>query len=279
MHCLTFDIEEHFQVSAFESPERRGEWSELESRVERNTHKILELLVSREVKATFFVLGWIAERHCGLVRAIVKEGHEIASHGYDHKMISSQSQEEFREDIRKTKGLLEDMSGTAILGYRAPSFSITTDTLWALAILAEEGYIYDSSIFPIMHDRYGIPGAKPVFHLLTTNAGPLWEVPPATASIVGIRIPIAGGGYFRLYPYALVRYFLKKGEDEGQTHVMYIHPWELDPEQPRMKGSLFSRFRHYVNLHKTHQKLSSLMEDFDFGPISSVLDELTSGSQ
>ena len=163
-----------------------------------------------------------------------------------------------------------------ISGYRAPSFCITRETLWALAILVEEGYIYDSSIFPILHDRYGIPGAKPTFHLLPTDAGPLWEVPPATVSFAGVRIPIAGGGYFRLFPYVLTHYLMRKGAAADQTHVIYLHPWELDPEQPRMNGPLLSRFRHYINIHKTNRRLSSLMDDFNFGPIMSVFVEMTS---
>src|SRR6266571_5331562 len=267
IHCLTFDIEEHFQVSAFDSPMRRRHWSHFESRVERNTEKLLDLLAMQDVRATFFVLGWVAERHPGLVRAIAQERHEVSSHGYAHELITAQTPATFREDVRKAKALLEDLLGLPVLGYRAPSFTIVQDTIWALPILVEEGYAYDSSIFPIQHDRYGMPGANPDCHCLSTDAGPLWEIPPSTIQIAGIRVPIAGGGYFRLFPYPLLRKLLKYVETGGQPLVMYLHPWEIDPDQPRMNGPLLARFRHYLNLHKTEDRLIHLMNEFSFGPI------------
>jgi len=270
-NCLTFDIEEHFQVSAFESPMRRRHWDRFESRVERNTEKILELLRKRDVRATFFVLGWVAERHPDLVRRIAREGHEVASHGYAHELITTQTQDQFQEDVRRAKGILEDLIGEKVLGYRAPSFTITRETIWALTILVEEGHVYDSSVFPIFHDRYGMPGAYPWVHEVATEAGVIWEIPLSTVSLGGFRMPIAGGGYFRLFPYNLLRQLLGRVQAQGQPLVMYLHPWELDPDQPRMNGSLVSRFRHYVNLHKTEERLVSLLHEFAFGPIRETI--------
>ena len=275
VHCLTFDIEEHFQVSAFESPMRRRHWDHCESRVERNTEKILELLRMRDVRATFFVLGWVAERHRKLIKRIADEGHEIASHGYAHELITLLSPNQFREDIRKTKGILEEINSAPVLGYRAPSFTITRDTTWAFQILVEEGYVYDSSVFPILHHIYGMLGAKTKSHVVLTEAGPLWEFPLSTATMAGLRLPIAGGGYFRLFPYRLLRRMLKRVEADGQGLVMYLHPWELDPDQPRMHGPLLSRFRHYVNLQKTEGRLMQLLEDFRFAPIRDAIPLIT----
>ncbi len=269
-HCLSFDVEEHFQVSAFESPMRRRHWEQFESRVEVNTERLLGLLAKRGVRATFFVLGWVAERYPSLVRRIASGGHEIASHGYGHELITGQTPVAFREDIRKAKGILESILSQPVLGYRAPSFSITKDTMWAPQILVEEGYIYDSSIFPVLHDRYGVPSANPAVHQLLTESGPLWEVPPSTVKYMGVRLPVAGGGYFRLYPYAILRALLRKLEGEGSPLVMYMHPWEFDPDQPRMEGSLVSRMRHYLNLDKTESRMRALLQDFSFAPIREV---------
>lgn len=273
-HCLSFDVEEHFQVSAFASPMRRRNWDQFESRVERNTDTILNLLDVRQSKATFFILGWVAERNPGVVRKLFERGHEIASHGYGHELITAQTPEMFREDIRRAKNILEGLTGAPVYGYRAPSFTITAETQWALPILVEEGYIYDSSIFPVLHDRYGMPGANPQCHQLETSAGKLWEVPPSTVNIGGVRVPVAGGGYFRLFPYPLLRWMLRRIESEGQPLVMYLHPWELDPTQPRMQGPLLSRFRHYLNLRKTEGRLAALLQDFVFGPIRQVVPAL-----
>jgi polysaccharide deacetylase family protein (PEP-CTERM system associated) len=273
-HCLSFDVEEHFQVSAFESPMRRRHWDQFESRVQTNTEKLLELLAKKGVQATFFILGWVAERYPSLVRQIASAGHEVASHGYAHELITSQTPVVFREDIRKAKAILESILSKPVLGYRAPSFSITKDTMWATQVLVEEGYIYDSSIFPVVHDRYGVPSANPELHQLSTASGLLWEVPPSTVKCLGVRLPVAGGGYFRLYPYPVLRALLRKLEGEGAPLVMYMHPWEFDPDQPRMEGSMVSRMRHYLNLDKTEGRMRALLEDFSFAPIRQVFPQI-----
>lgn len=273
-HCLSFDVEEHFQVSAFESPMRRRHWDQFESRVEANTERLLEILAQRSVRATFFVLGWVAERYPALVRRVALGGHEVASHGYGHELITSQTPNVFREDIRKAKAILESIVSQPVLGYRAPSFSITKDTMWATQILVEEGYLYDSSIFPVLHDRYGVPSANPDVHQLLTESGVLWEVPPSTVKCLGVRVPVAGGGYFRLYPYTLLRALLRKLENEGASLVMYMHPWEFDPGQPKMEGSLLSRMRHYLNLDKTESRMCELLQDFSFAPIRYVFPQI-----
>jgi polysaccharide deacetylase family protein (PEP-CTERM system associated) len=273
-HCLSFDIEEHFQVSAFASPMRRRHWDVYESRVERNTDAILRLLDHRGFKATFFILGWVAERAPHLVRRLAAGGHEIASHGYGHELITAQDPQVFREDIRRAKGILEDLTGSRVYGYRAPSFSITAETKWALPILVEEGYVYDSSVFPILHDRYGMPGANPQCHQIETVSGKLWELPPSTVRMGGFRIPVAGGGYFRLFPYPMLRWMLRRIEAEGQSLVVYLHPWELDPAQPRMQGPWLSRFRHYLNLKKTEGRLTAMLNDFEFGPLQAMIPNL-----
>jgi polysaccharide deacetylase family protein (PEP-CTERM system associated) len=271
MHGLSFDIEEHFQVAAFDCVARRRHWGSLESRVERNTHLILDLLEARGIHATMFVLGWVAERHKGLIRRIVESGHELASHGYAHELITAQTPPVFREDIRRAKHILEDIGGRPILGYRAPTFSITKESEWALPILVEEGYHYDSSIMAIVHDRYGMPGAIPTIHKISTESGPIWEVPPSTYKWAGLTIPVAGGGYFRLIPYRLLKPLLRRVEAQGHPLVMYLHPWELDPHQPRMRGSTLSKFRHYLNLHKVESRLQQLLKDFSFGPIQQLV--------
>ena len=218
-----------------------------------------------------FVLGWVAERNKTLVKRIVDAGHELASHGYGHELITVQNPQAFREDVSRAKKILEDIGGKPVLGYRAPTFSITKETEWALPILVEEGYRYDSSIVPIVHDYYGIPGAYPTIHTLKTDSGPIVEVPPSTCEFAGWKIPIAGGGYFRLFPYPLLKKLLRRVEAQGQPLIMYLHPWELDPGQPRMSGSFISQFRHYVNLGKVHGRLTQLLQDFSFSPIRSLL--------
>ena len=275
MHCLSFDVEEHFQVSAFWSEARRQQWDKYESRVENNTRKLVELLAQHDTKATFFVLGWVAERYPGLVKMLVGQGHEIASHGYGHEVITGQTPRMFRDDVRKAKGILEDISGKRVCGYRAPSFSITKDTKWAIPVLIEEGYLYDSSIFPVLHDRYGMPDATPTIHLLRGEVGCIWEVPPSTTNILGVRFPVAGGGYFRLFPYPILRQLLKRIERAGHPLVMYLHPWELDPDQPKMQGSCLSMFRHYINLHRTEDRLCSLLADFCFTSIREALEPVS----
>ncbi len=271
IHGISFDIEEHFQVAAFDSVARRRHWETQESRVDRNTEVILDVLDQRGIKATMFVLGWVAERNKTLVKRIVDAGHELASHGYGHELITAQQPNTFREDVRRAKSILEDIGGKPVLGYRAPTFSITKETEWALPILVEEGYRYDSSIVPIVHDYYGIPGAQSTIHTRNTKSGSIVEVPPSTCKLAGYTLPIAGGGYFRLFPYPILKKLLRRVEGQGQPLIMYLHPWELDPGQPRMRGSVLSQFRHYLNLDKVHGRLTQLLKDFSFGPIQALL--------
>ena len=240
--------------------------------MEQNVEKILSILSFHQTRATFFVLGWVAKKHRNLVKAIASCGHEIASPGFGHELITAQTPSLFREDIRISKGILEDIIGGQVHGYRAPSFTITSETQWALPILVEEGYVYDSSIFPIQHDRYGMPGADPWCHRVETSAGALWEVPPSTIRMGPIRFPIAGGGYFRLYPYRILRNLLNRVAGEGHPLIMYLHPWELDPDQPRMEGSPLSKFRHYLNLRKTESRLQQLVTDFKFTSVREAID-------
>ena len=265
-HVLSFDVEEHFQVSAFSSDARRLQWDRLESRVEQNTLRLADLLSQAETKATFFVLGWVAERHPGLVKALAKQGHEIASHGYGHELVTNQNESEFRDDVRRSKRILEDLTGEMVLGYRAPSFSITDQTSWALPILVEEGYLYDSSIYA-RFQRSEKTGMQRCVREIVTAAGPIFEIALPTTNLCGIQLPIAGGGYFRLIPYSVSRIFLRQLEKAGTQFVMYLHPWEIDPDQPRMEGAVVSRFRHYLNLKKTEQRLQYLLRDFAFAPV------------
>lgn len=272
-HVLSFDVEEHFQVSAFWSEARREQWDCLESRVEQNTLRLMELLARAGTKATFFVLGWVAERHPELVKVLVKEGHEIASHGYGHELVTNQTEREFRDDVRRAKHILEDLMGKKVFGYRAPSFSITDETPWALAILAEEGYLYDSSIYDRLQRSETIRSARGVREVVTV-AGNIFEVALPTANFWGIQLPIAGGGYFRLFPYSASRMFLKQFEKTGHQFVMYFHPWEIDPDQPRMDGSLVSQFRHYLNLKRTEKRLQALLHDFAFAPVIDAVEPI-----
>jgi len=270
IHCLSFDVEEHFQVSAFWSDERRQQWDRYESRVGENTRRLAELLAKHGTKATFFVLGWVAERHPDLVKSLVAQGHEIASHGYGHELVTTQSPELFRQDVRKSKNILEDLIGNAVVGYRAPSFSITSDNSWALSILVEEGYQYDSSIYE-RFNRTGTSRHCAGRFEINTPVGSLWEVPPSTLRVAGFHIPVAGGGYFRLFPYAVSKNLLRRLESHGATLVMYLHPWEIDSQQPRMDGPWLSQARHYMNLDRTESRLAALVEDFRFGTIAQFL--------
>ncbi len=272
-HVLSFDIEEHFQVSAFWSSARRQQWDQLESRVERNTLRLAEILAHFETKATFFILGWVAERHPGLVKALAKQGHEIASHGYGHELVINQTDHEFRDDIRRSKRILEDLIGAVVFGYRAPSFSITAQTPWALTILAEEGYLYDSSINARFQRSEKAEKKHGAYEIITT-AGNIFEVALPTASLCGIQLPIAAGGYFRLFPYFASKIFLSQLEKAGTQLIMYMHPWEIDPDQPRMDGPLISRFRHYLNLKKTEQRLHYLLRDFSFAPVVEIVEPI-----
>lgn len=276
IHCLSFDVEEHFQVSAFWSDSRRQQWDRYESRVEGNTSALADLLARHGIKATFFVLGWVAERHPGLVKSLADQGHEIASHGYGHELVTAQSPECFRNDVRMAKRILEDIIGSPIIGYRAPSFSITSETEWALSILVEEGYRYDSSIY----DRFNRSEERQPSmegYDIKTPAGSIWEVPLSTVKVLGFQLPVAGGGYFRLFPYAVSKMFLQRLEAQGATLVMYLHPWEIDPHQPRMEGPWLSQLRHYMNLQKTQERLECLVKDFRFSAIRDIV--RTVGSQ
>lgn len=269
-HVISFDVEEHFQVSAFWSDARRQQWDRLESRVEQNTLRLMELLAQVETKATFFVLGWVAERHPGLVKALAQQGHEIASHGYGHELVTNQTDDEFREDVRRAKCILEDLTGEMVYGYRAPSFSITDRTPRTLAILVEEGYLYDSSIYARFQRSEKVGKTRGACKIATA-AGNIFEVALPTANLCGIQFPIAGGGYFRLFPYSASRIFLRQLEKAGTQLVMYLHPWEIDPDQPRMDGPLVSRFRHYLNLNRTEQRLQYLLRDFSFAPVVEIV--------
>ncbi len=263
---LTIDVEDYFQVSAFEKNISPDAWPRFETRVNKNTENILAALDVYNVKATFFIVGWIAEKYPALVKEIGLRGHEIGCHSYKHQRIQTLTREEFKEDTKRSKAILEDITGKRVIGYRAPSYSITKKTIWALDILAELGFEYDSSIFPIFHDTYGIPDAPRFTY--RHDGLELTEYPISTALILGRKVPVAGGGYFRLFPYWFTRMALKSiNNKEKQPFVFYLHPWEIDPGQPRMKNiSLLSRFRHYNNLSKTNTRLHKLLSDFQFGP-------------
>jgi polysaccharide deacetylase family protein (PEP-CTERM system associated) len=275
VNLFTVDIEDYFQVSAFEHYVQRKEWGRFECRVVPNTHRILRLLARYNVRGTFFMLGWIAQHYPHLVQDIKRDGHEIAAHGYWHRLIYDQTPEDFRADLRQARDVIQDITATSVNAYRAPSFSITTQSLWALEILSEEGFTVDSSIFPIHHDRYGIADADPRIRQIATGAGTIWEVPPSVSRFAGMNMPV-GGGYFRLYPFFVTCYLLRRiNHLTKQPFTIYVHPWELDPDQPRISiRSRTSRFRHYVNLHKTERKLERLLREFRFGPIADVITSL-----
>jgi polysaccharide deacetylase family protein (PEP-CTERM system associated) len=260
-NALTVDVEDYFQVEAFAGVIDRGNWDAFPRRVVRNTDRLLDILAEAGVSGTFFTLGWIAERHPELVRRIVAEGHELASHGSDHYRVDRQSPEEFRDDIRRSKALLEDIGGTAVAGYRAPTFSVGIKSRWAHAILAEEGFRYSSSVYPIAHDLYGTPEAPR--RAFCPQPGFI-EIPLTTVRLFGRNFPTAGGGYFRLLPYAVTRTALRKaGNELGASCIFYLHPWEIDPGQPRQGQAPFrSRLRHYINLGRTEERLRRLLRDF-----------------
>lgn len=273
INALTFDVEEYFHAEAFGSVVRPEEWPTLESRVVTATDRLLELLSETAVSATFFVLGWVAERHPALVRAIQTQGHEVACHGYNHQMLTRLSRSELVEDLRRAKATIEDAAGTVVIGYRAPTFSMVRATLWSLEALAEAGFRYDSSIFPIVHDRYGIPDAARFPHRLAAGPGrEIAEFPLSTITGLGWRFPVAGGGYFRLLPYAVTRWALRHlNRREGQPGIVYLHPWELDPGQPRMPVGRLTHLRHSVNTRTTEPKLRRLLREFRFAPVRDVL--------
>ena len=267
VNAITFDVEDYFMVSAFDSLVTRDQWASYESRVTANTKKILSVLKEYGVSATFFILGWVAEHYPGLVREITKMGHEVACHGYDHRLIYGQTPDEFRLDIRKAKKILESIVGVPVIGYRAPSFSLVKETLWATDILREEGIRYDSSIVPAQHSRGGILLSPIVPY--TING--LIEFPISVIKIVGISFPYSGGGYFRLFPYSMVRRGISCSNHKGWPVVVYLHPWELDPDQPRFKLKLLDKTKHYLNLSQTEKKLKRLLMDFRFGTVREVL--------
>jgi polysaccharide deacetylase family protein (PEP-CTERM system associated) len=275
-NALTIDVEDYYQVSAFESLVPFNNWEQYESRVERNTSRLLDLFDAQAIHATFFVLGWVAERHPDLVLAIHERGHEVASHGYAHQRVYTQAPEQFRIETQRSKRILEDIVGQPVLGYRAASYSITAKSLWALDILQELGFVYDSSIFPVHHDKYGIPQAQRFCHVLTENKeNSLVEFPLSTVQCMGTNIPIAGGGYFRLFPYSFTRWGLRRvNQKERHPVVVYLHPWEIDPDQPRLPARGLSRWRHYINLARTEKRLAHLLRDFQWGTMAEVLQQL-----
>lgn len=276
--ALTVDVEDYFQVSAFERCIARDEWESWPQRVELNTDRVLDLFARHNLLGTFFILGWVAERFPGMVRRIADAGHEIACHGYGHTRITAMSREEFRADIRRAKSILENLTGVQILGYRAPSYTITARTLWALDELIDAGFVYDSSIFPIRHDIYGMPDANRLPHTIIRENGSIREFPPTTfpLTVFGKKrnLPVAGGGYLRLLPVSWISSAFTTLLRKGDPCLLYFHPWEVDPGQPRVRAPLKSRFRHYLNLDKTVGKLDYLFSRHRFAPMRHVLDEV-----
>ncbi|MGI4943535.1 MAG: XrtA system polysaccharide deacetylase [Janthinobacterium lividum] len=268
--AMTVDVEDYFQVQAFAGVVERAAWDSLPCRVEANMDRILAAFDQAGVRGTFFTLGWIADRHPAVVRAIVAGGHELASHGYGHARADGQTPEEFRQDVRQAKQVLEDLGGVAVTGYRAPTFSIGPRNPWAFDVLAEEGYRYSSSIYPVRHDLYGVPDA-PRFPYRPTS-GPLVEIPMTTVRVMGRNIPCAGGGYFRLMPYPLYRMLLRRyHRAEHAAGVFYFHPWEVDPGQPRIqKASRMAQFRHYVNIPAMQGRVERLLQDFTWDRMDRV---------
>lgn len=261
VNAMSVDVEDYFQVSAFEGLVPREAWDRQPRRVEANTHAVLDLFAEAGVRATFFTLGWVAQRHPGLVRRICEEGHELASHGWEHVRATEQDRRTFFADVSRTKALLEDLSGVVVRGYRAASYSIVRRNWWAFEALAEAGYHYSSSVYPIHHDLYGVPDA-PLEPFRPDNADIL-EIPVSVVEVAGWRLPAGGGGFFRLYPYAFSRWAIRCVNRAGRRLVFYFHPWEIDPEQPLMAGaSRRSRLRHYLNLKRMRPRLARLLRDF-----------------
>lgn len=272
LNAFTIDVEDYFQVSAFERDIPRNTWDSFEVRVVDNTYRVLDLLALHGVRGTFFVLGWVAERFPGLVRDIHACGHEIGSHSYWHRLVYQQTPQQFREDLVASRDVLQDTIGNRVTAYRAPSFSIRRDSWWAMEILVEEGFEIDSSVFPVRHDRYGVPDADRQIHSIDTPAGSITEFPLPVKDFGRWRLPVGGGGYFRLYPRNWTYRWLREiNEVHSRPFAFYAHPWEVDPEQPRMQiRSKVSRFRHYVNQGSTHEKLNSMLSRFEFGTMAEV---------
>lgn len=273
-HLFTVDVEEYFQVTVFEKVVKRVQWDSLPSRVERGVDVLLDLLERHGGHGTFFTLGWIADRHPGLVTKIAAAGHEIASHGWWHRRVPNMGRAEFRAGLRDSKAILEDLSGQEVLGFRAPSFSIVPGTEWAFDVLLEEGYRYDSSLFPIRRRGYGYPDAKPGPHLIEREGGTLIELPMATTRAAGIRLPAAGGGYLRILPFSLslIRRALDEQRRAGESAVFYVHPWEVDPHQPRLPAGPVAHLRHYTGLTRMLPKLERLLEEFRFTSVARRFD-------
>jgi polysaccharide deacetylase family protein (PEP-CTERM system associated) len=266
---MSVDLEDYFQVEAFASRIPRSRWPLFPSRVKRNTMRTLELFAQYRCKATFFVLGWVAEREPALIREVAQAGHEVACHSHLHRPIYTLTPDEFREDLRRSKAAIEDACGVKAVGFRAPTFSITSKSLWALDILVGEGFEYDSSIFPIRHDLYGMPGAPRWLHRKQSPSGrSIWELPPSTIRIGKTIVPFGGGGYLRLLPMSFTRWAIQTTHQrERQPVIVYFHPWELDPEQPRLSGSWKSRFRHYNGLDKTAERVQEILSIGRFQPL------------
>lgn len=276
INALTVDVEDYYHVTAFARHVKIEDWDGYESRVEQNTYRLLDIIGEHGIRGTFFVLGWVAQRYPKLVKAIAAEGHEVACHGYSHQLVYNQTPQQFRGETIRAKEILEDLAQRPVVGYRAASYSITERSRWALDILAELGFHYDSSVFPIRHDLYGIPSAPPLPYRLRTPAGHrLVEFPLSTLKILGYRMPVAGGGYFRLFPYVVTRTALK-AINGGQRYpfIFYLHPWEIDPAQPRIRANPTSRFRHYNNLHRCESRLRRLLAEFRFATVKEVLSHL-----
>jgi polysaccharide deacetylase family protein (PEP-CTERM system associated) len=274
VNAMSVDVEDYFHVSVFDGIVPRTQWDQMESRVCANTERLLDIFDEYEVKSTFFVLGWVGERHPDLVRRIAQRGHEVASHGYAHRLVYDQTRKAFRQDIRRAKALLEDAGGRQVLGYRAPSYSITPRSLWAIDVLIEEGYSYDSSIFPIRHDRYGIPVSARRPYRIDRPGGSLIEVPGSTTQLGTMNLPVAGGGYFRILPYWWTRWGISRVNTlEQRAAVFYLHPWEIDPGQPRLQAGRLGRFRHYRNLGETESRLRQLLTDFHWATMEKVVAE------
>ena len=272
VNAMSVDVEDYFQVSAFDGIVPRSQWDRMPSRVVDNTHRLLDIFGEFHVRATFFVLGWVGDRFPDLVRAIAMRGHEVASHGYAHRLVYDQTLHAFREDVRRAKALLEDACGRRVVGYRAPSYSITARSLWALDVLLEEGYEYDASIFPIRHDRYGIPVSPRRPYKIRREVGTLIEVPGSTTRVGHVNLPIAGGGYFRQMPYWWTRWGIERiNRNEQLPAIFYLHPWEIDSDQPRLPAGRLTRVRHYRNLARTESRLRRLLTDFPFDAIETVV--------
>jgi polysaccharide deacetylase family protein (PEP-CTERM system associated) len=274
VNAMTVDVEDYFQVSAFAHMVAPSEWDSFESRVCRNTDRLLAIFEHAGVRGTFFILGWVADRFPALVRRIQAAGHELASHSYDHALVYDRTPETFRADLRRARAAIAQATGVTVQGYRAPSYSITDRSLWALDVLVSEGYTFDSSIYPIRHDRYGIPGWTRHLHPIERGGKVMWELPGSTVRHFGTNLPMGGGGYFRLLPYWWTRRgFQMLNEEEGRPAIFYLHPWEIDPGQPRLNANPLARQRHYYNLNQTEGRLRRLLKEFRFGTISDVLEQ------